>query len=98
VEQLDQLRVQFPLPVLKLVFMKFVNFLDKIPEEKKTYLCKVRAKDGGWYNKLVTYWGIFKGEHFIETERGYPLDPKDVMYLDEGEVTEYTFVQEAEYV
>lgn len=78
--------------------MQFVNFLDKIPEVKKTYLCKVRGKDGGWYNRLVTYWGIFGEEHFIEDNKGFPLDAKDVMYLDEGEVTEYTFVQEAEYV
>lgn len=67
----------------KFSVMKFVNFLDSIPEENKSYLAKTRGKDGGWYNKLIHYWGMFNGKHHIEDNRGFHLDPKDVMYLDE---------------
>jgi len=76
--------------------MKFVNFLDKIPEPKKTYLAKTRAADGGWYNKLIYYMGIYGEKHCIEDNRGCFYYPEDVMYLDE-EVDEHTFVQEAEF-
>lgn len=72
--------------------MRFIPFLDKIPQKNRQYLGKEFTQDS-WLPIVFVYWGLNKGEHMIQEQHGCYLEAKTVIYLDEAEVEEYEAVE-----